>query len=128
MLLKFAGDFREYSEGMSMPLLKENEPFEVSQTEGERLLAITGKRLEGKGKDRKFSSVPVFEVFEAKITSSTLPEGFPYRKELEENKVFTFEQVASLDRKGLLDLDNIGEVKADAIMAEVEKMKSEKGE
>jgi hypothetical protein len=118
MFIEFDNEFQSYDEGNLKPFLKEDEPFEVSAQEAERLLEIKGARRSDQG---KISRVSVFRKVQVK--ESVLPEDFPHRKELEENKIFGFEQLSALGREGIYALDGIGNVKTDAIMAAIEQYK-----
>jgi hypothetical protein len=70
MFIEFNDGFQSYSEGGGEPFLKENEPFEVSQAEGERLLALEGALMENGGRVKR----PVFRQIEGRAAESLKKE------------------------------------------------------
>lgn len=93
MLLKFADDARQsYEEGSGKPFLKENEPFEVNQLEGARLLNVTAKTR----KDKKFVTVNVFAAVEGKEAAT-----FKKEKVAELTKKSKAELVAKAEAEGV---------------------------
>jgi hypothetical protein len=75
-------------------------PFEVKDILGNDLLKAPTV-LDGQ-------KVKVFKKFEKKVSKSFLPEDFPMRDELEQNDIFTLEQVNALELDDHSRLKSIG--------------------
>lgn len=108
IFVEFNGEFTSFDEAMKTPMVKENEPFEVTESEGLRLIE-TG----------------VFRAHTKKITQSMLPSEFPAREILEKNKIYTFEQVSVMTVEQLKEIKNIGDGLAEQIKSAVHKYAEE---
>lgn len=100
MFLKFAHkEINEFAQGVKI-FENTGEPFEVAEALGNQLLKATGK-LRGE-------KVSIFTRHDKKVSQSALPEEFPMRDELEENGIFTMEQVKELKLDDHKNLKGIG--------------------